>query len=96
VCSSDLNGVLTIAKGVLPLTIFGPHGYGARLGLLMAPARMAQACAPLLFGMILDALGSKALWVTMGLGLLAFVGLVALKRSIRPTPSPDPLPATTA
>jgi predicted MFS family arabinose efflux permease len=90
------NGVLTIAKGVLPLTIFGPHGYGARLGLLMAPARMAQACAPLLFGMILDALGSKALWVTMGLGLLAFVGLVALKRSIRPTPSPDPLPATTA
>ncbi len=24
------NGILTIAKGTLPLVIFGPHGYGAR------------------------------------------------------------------
>ena len=29
------NGILTIAKGTLPLVLFGPQGYGARLGLLM-------------------------------------------------------------
>jgi hypothetical protein len=73
------NGVLTIAKGVLPLTIFGPQGYGARLGLLMAPSRMAQATAPLLFGMVLDAQGSRALWLTTALGALAVAALLALK-----------------
>ncbi len=36
------NGILTIARGTLPLAIFGPENYGYRLGLLGAPARMAQ------------------------------------------------------
>jgi MFS family permease len=35
------NGVLTIAKGTLPLALFGPQGYGERQGLLMVPARLA-------------------------------------------------------
>lgn len=77
------NGVLTIAKGVLPLAIFGPQGYGARLGLLMAPSRMAQAGAPLLFGLVLDAQGSRALWLTASLGCLAVAALLALKRQER-------------
>ena len=41
------NGVITIARGTLPLAIFGPKNYAYRLGLLGAPARMAQAPAPL-------------------------------------------------
>lgn len=77
------NGVLTIAKGVLPLVIFGPQGYGARLGLLMAPSRMAQAGAPLLFGMVLDAQGSRALWLSTTLGALAVAALFALKAQKR-------------
>lgn len=40
------NGILTITKGTLPLVIFGPHGDGHRQGLLMVPARIAQALAP--------------------------------------------------
>ena len=39
------NGLLTIAKGTLPLAIFGPVGYGLRSGVLAAPARAAQAAA---------------------------------------------------
>jgi hypothetical protein len=39
------NGILTIAKGTLPLVIFGASGYGQRQGWLMAPARLAQALA---------------------------------------------------
>jgi MFS family permease len=42
------NGLLTIAKGTLPLVIFGPIGYGLRSGIISAPARAAQAASPLL------------------------------------------------
>ena len=44
------NGLLTIARGTVPLVIFGPHAYGERTGLIGAPARAAQALAPALFG----------------------------------------------
>lgn len=30
------NGLLTIARGTVPLALFGPHGYGERTGLLGA------------------------------------------------------------
>lgn len=73
------NGVLTIAKGTLPLALFGPAGYGLRQGLLSAPARVLQALAPLLFGLVLDRFGSQAIWLTMGLGLAAFGSLLFLK-----------------
>ena len=51
------NGVITIARGTLPLAIFGPKNFGYRLGLLGAPARMAQAPAPLIFGLLIDEIG---------------------------------------
>jgi hypothetical protein len=65
------NGILTIAKGTLPLAVFGAAGYGERQGWLMAPARLAQAIAPLLFGIALTYWGSHALWLTAGLGLIS-------------------------
>lgn len=34
------NGIMTIAKGALPLALFGRDAYGARQGWLMAPARV--------------------------------------------------------
>jgi hypothetical protein len=72
------NGILTIAKGTLPLVIFGPHGYGRRQGLLMVPARFAQALAPWLFGLALDRWGAGALALSAALGVLAFAALFAL------------------
>jgi len=76
------NGVLTIAKGTLPLALFGPLGYGHRLGLLNAPARVLQAFAPLVFGYALERFGVQSIWLTAGLSLLALAALLA----IRPTP----------
>jgi MFS family permease len=73
------NGILTIAKGTLPLVLFGPQGYGERQGLLMVPARIAQALAPWLFGLCLDRWGIGALWLSCGLGVAAFVALLALR-----------------
>jgi len=74
------NGVLTIAKGTLPLAVFGPSGYGARQGLLGAPARLLQAAAPFLFGLLLERTGVLAsLALTSGLSLAACLGLLALR-----------------
>lgn len=73
------NGILTIAKGTLPLVLFGPAGYGARQGLMMVPARVAQAFAPVLFGMALDRAGAAALWLTTLLGLAALGALWLLR-----------------
>jgi len=73
------NGILTIAKGTLPLALFGPQGYGARQGWLMMPARVAQALAPFVFGLALDAWGANALWLSGGIGLAAFAALLLLR-----------------
>ena len=74
------NGVLTIAKGTLPLAVFGPVGYGARTGLISAPSRLLQATAPFLFGLVLEGGGvAWALWLTAGCCLAAFVALLLLR-----------------
>lgn len=73
------NGILTIAKGTLPLVIFGPGGYGHRQGVLMVPARVAQAMAPWLFGILLDSLGARALWVSSALAIASILTLFLLR-----------------
>jgi len=75
------NGLLTIARGTVPLAVFGPHGYGERTGLLGAPARAAQALAPLLFGLLLDAMGASVIVVSVALCLASFVALLYLHAS---------------
>ncbi|MGH6755447.1 MAG: MFS transporter, partial [Bradyrhizobium sp.] len=73
------NGILTIARGTLPLAIFGPQNYGYRLGIIGAPARMAQAAAPLLFSLLIDAMGSRVLIVSSALSLAALLALFLLR-----------------
>jgi MFS family permease len=73
------NGILTIAKGTLPLALFGPQGYGARQGWLVMPARLLQALAPFLFGLAIGAWGAGALWLSAGLSLAAFGALLVLR-----------------
>jgi MFS family permease len=74
------NGVLTIARGTLPLAIFGPQNYGYRLGIIGAPARMAQAAAPLAFGLLIDTMGSNVLIVSSALSLSALVALLLVSK----------------
>ena len=85
------NGILTIAKGTLPLALFGPQGYGERQGLLMVPARLAQALAPWLFGFAVESLGRGALWLSGALGLLVLLALCLLQApDARPAPPLQP------
>lgn len=87
------NGLLTIARGTVPLAIFGPHGYGERTGLLGAPARAAQASAPLLFGILMDRLGLSVLFVSAGLCLTA-LGALTCVRASRPEVAEAESPGT--
>ncbi len=78
------NGVLTIAKGTLPLALFGPVGYGLTQGLISGPGRVMQAAAPLIFGFALDRYGVNAIWLTSGLGLLALLALMVVRDQKEP------------
>jgi MFS family permease len=73
------NGLLTISRGTLPLALFGPAGYGQRTGIIAAPARVMTAAAPLLFGLLLDAMGIGALIFSAGLSLSALGALAFLR-----------------
>jgi hypothetical protein len=75
------NGLLTIARGTLPLAMFGPTGYGFRQGTIAAAARLAQAGAPIAFGLLLDAAGARvSLAMSAALSLTALAAFVALRR----------------
>lgn len=78
------NGILTIARGTLPLAIFGPKDFGYRLGIIGAPARMAQAVAPLAFGLLIDVMGAKVLMVSSALSLSALAALFLIRTAPRP------------
>jgi hypothetical protein len=63
--------------------LFGSKDYGLRQGLLMVPARFAQALSPYLFGLAIDGFGGGALWFSAALGGVCFMALMLL-----PGPSP--------
>jgi len=78
------NGLLTIARGTLPLALFGPAGYGLRTGLLAAPARIFQGAAPLVFGLVLDRAGpAYALLLSAGLTGGSLVALLLVRPASR-------------
>lgn len=81
------NGMQTIAKGTLPLAVFGPAGYGARQGLIAAPGRILQAGTPVGFGLLLAAWGVASTAVIAGLALAALLSLLLL--SYRNEKHPD-------
>jgi predicted MFS family arabinose efflux permease len=73
------NGILTIARGTLPLALFGPQGFGRRVGVISLPARATGALAPLAVGLMAEHIGTGTLWVSAVASLSAFVVLLALR-----------------
>lgn len=73
------NGLITIAKGTLPLALFGVAGYGVRQGVLAIGQRLAQAAAPFVLALILEYWGGGAAILLTGafsgIGLLALAGI---------------------
>ncbi|MEZ5774620.1 MAG: MFS transporter [Hyphomicrobiaceae bacterium] len=73
------NGILTIARGTVPLAVFGPENYGYRLGLIGAPARILQAGAPIGFGILIEHFGAMSLVFSAALCMAATVALLAVR-----------------
>jgi MFS family permease len=77
------NGIGSIAKGTLPLALFGPSGYASLMGKLAMPSLLAQALAPSLGAILIEwggpdaALGVLAGVACLNLGLVAFLWAIA-------------------
>jgi hypothetical protein len=78
------NGIITIARGTLPLALFGPKGFGRRVGVISLPARGTGAIAPLVMGLLLES-GTAALWASAVASLSALVALLLLQATYRST-----------
>lgn len=78
------NGLLTIVRGLVPLALFGPEGYGRRLGLVSGPSLAVKAVAPMMIGAVLTGYSvGMVLWIASGCAALALVAMAALYASQR-------------
>lgn len=90
------NGIASIAKGTVPLALFGPDRYAPLVGRIARPALIAQALAPSAAAFVLDQFGAESLVGTIaGLGIIN-VGLVLVLwlECARPSQRSIRLPAT--
>ncbi|MDH6259582.1 MFS transporter [Bradyrhizobium sp. BR13661] len=78
------NGIITIARGTLPLAIFGPVGFGKRVGMISLPGRATGAFAPLVLGLMVEHFGSNALWISALASISAFFALLLLRADQKP------------
>jgi MFS family permease len=91
------NGILTVAKGVLPLSLYGPANYGYRSALLSTPARFVQAAGPVLFGLVLDRSAALAVVSSSAVCLFMFAMTWGLspRTAAEPASAPRPAPPRT-
>jgi MFS family permease len=75
------NGLITIARGAVPLTLFGAVGYGRLIGRIAGPSLVMQAAAPLVLALAIER-GSDAfaLAVVTAFALIALACLAMIRR----------------
>ena len=72
-------GIESIARGTLPLAIFGEHRYPAIMGRIAMPSLIGQAVSPSLGSMLIGALGVHgALAAIFALGTMNVVIVITL------------------
>ena len=67
------NGLLTIARGTVPLALFGAAGYGRLMGRIGGPYLVVQALAPVVLTFVADRASDS-----IGLALVAAFAAIAL------------------
>ena len=81
-------GIESIARGTLPLALFGAEHYAALMGRIALPSFIAQALAPILAALLLArsgagvTLGFLAAFAVANVALTAFIGLHARRRGV--------------
>ena len=81
-CSSDLaNGLVTIARGAVPLALFGSEGYGRVIGRIAGPSLIIQAMAPFVLAFAIErASDPAALMLAACFTLIALSCFAAIRR----------------
>ena len=79
------NGIWSIARGALPLVLFGPETYALIMGRLATPALLAAAIAPLLGAAMIEHLGPAQTLQILAVVAVVPVGaaLILLKKARR-------------
>ena len=73
------NGLVTIVRGIVPLALFGPHGYGRRLGMISAPSLAVKAASPMVVAAVLAQSGAgQALLLSLGSATIAGMAMTVL------------------
>jgi hypothetical protein len=77
------NGLITIARGAVPLALFGAAGYGHLIGRIGGAFLLMQAIAPLALAFIAErAADATVLAVVALFALVSFLGFVAIRRPV--------------
>ena len=75
------NGLMTIARGTVPLALFGPSGYGRLMGRIAAPVLLMQAVGPIALAFVAEQLSDRSAIGAIGLFALAALGcFLAIRR----------------
>jgi len=75
------NGLCTIARGAVPLALFGPVGYGGIIGRIAGPSLIITAIAPVVVAFVAErASDPTALAVAAGFAALSLVCFALIRR----------------
>jgi hypothetical protein len=75
------NGLSTIARGAVPLALFGAHGYGRIMGRIAGPALIVTAVAPVVVAFIAERVSDPAaLALAASFAVLSLICLLLLRR----------------
>lgn len=73
------NGLVTIARGTLPLQLFDSRTYGRVVGRLLMPSFILAAAAPVVYAEVIDRFGEgAALVMSFAIALVAFLAGLTL------------------
>ena len=75
------NGLVTIARGAVPLSLFGAAGYGRLIGRIAGPSLFMQSAAPFVLAYVAEHISDPAaLAVAAGFAAIALGCFVAIRR----------------
>jgi hypothetical protein len=75
------NGLITIARGAVPLSLFGAAGYGRLLGRIAGPWLLMQSAAPLVMAFVAERFSDRiALALAAAFALVALTCFAAIRR----------------
>lgn len=79
------NGLMTIARGTVPLALFGASDYGRLIGRIAGPSLIVQSSAPLILAFVAEHLSdATALMLAATMAAISLACFLALRPPARP------------